>query len=164
MDLWLMRHAEAEDRAASGKDEDRRLTKGGVAQATAAGRLLAALEPDLGLILTSPYRRARETSESAVRAFPRAREVREEASLEPGSDPDAVLSALETVEEERVLLVGHAPLLGLLLGRLVTDPAREIPLGKADLAAVALEGGSLRGRLHAFLPAAVIERLASRLL
>lgn len=160
-----MRHAEPEDRAASGRDEDRRLTKKGIAQAEAAGRLLAEIEPDLGLILTSPYRRARETSEAAARAFPRAREVREEASLEPGSDPDAVLSALETVEEERVLLVGHAPLLGLLLGRLVTgDPAREIPLGKAGLAAVALEGGSLRGRLHAFLPAAVVERLASRLL
>jgi len=165
VDLWLMRHAEAEDRAASGRDEDRRLTARGVAQATAAGRCLSSLQPDLRLILTSPYRRARETSEAVARELPGSCDLREEPSLEPGGDADFVLSALEEIVEDRVLLVGHAPLLGVLLGRLVTgDPGREIPLGKAGIAAVAIEEGALRARLLVFLSARVIERLAGRLL
>jgi phosphohistidine phosphatase len=165
VDLWLMRHAEAEDRSAFGKDEDRRLTARGTMQATAAGRFLSALEPDLRLILTSPYRRARDTSEAVARALPGSCEIREEAFLEPDSDPDSVLTALDDVVEDRILLVGHAPLLGVLLGRLVTgDPGREIPVGKAGIAAVAIEEGALRARLRAFLPARVIEGLASRLL
>jgi phosphohistidine phosphatase len=160
MDLWLLRHAETEDRAASGKDEDRSLTAEGFAQAKNVARGLAALEPGIALVLTSPYRRARQTAGRAADALRPPGGVRESRALAPGSDPEAVLSELADLTEESVLLVGHAPLLGFLLGRLVMgEPRREIPLSKAGAAWLSLQGIEQRARLRAFLPPRVLERL-----
>jgi len=160
MDLWLLRHAEAEDGAASGRDEDRDLTPEGHGQANSVARGLAELGPGISLILTSPYRRARHTAEAVAEALGLAARVRQSRALEPGSDPQAVLSELEGCTEDSVLIVGHAPLLGQLLGRLVTgDPDREIPLKKAGVASIVIEGRGASGRLQAFLPLRVLERL-----
>ncbi len=160
MDVWLLRHAEAEERAASGKDEDRSLTPEGSAQAKSVGRGLAALEPKIAVVLTSPYRRARQTADRAADALRPAGGVRESRALAPGGDSEAVLSEIADLTEESVLLVGHSPLLGLLLGRLVTgEPRREIPLSKAGAAWLSLQGVEQRARLRAFLPPRVLERL-----
>ncbi len=160
MNLWLLRHAETEDRAASGKDEDRSLTAEGLAQAKSVARGLAALEPGIALILTSPYRRARQTAGRAAEALRPPAGLRESRALAPGNDPEAVLSELAPLTEESVLLVGHAPLLGLLLGRLVTgEPRREIPLSKAGAAWLSLQDLEHRARLRAFLPPRVLDRL-----
>ncbi len=160
MELWLLRHAEAEDRAKSGKDEDRGLTADGLLQAKNVARGLAALEPHITLILTSPYRRARQTAARASEALRPSVGIRESRVLAPGNDPEAVLSELAGAEEEAVLLVGHAPLLGFLLGRLLTgEPRREIPLSKAGVAWISWQGPEHRARLRAFLPPRVLERL-----
>ncbi|HLN59637.1 MAG TPA: phosphohistidine phosphatase SixA [Thermoanaerobaculia bacterium] len=159
MEVWLLRHAEAEDRAASGRDEDRGLTAGGLAQAKAVARGIAALAPAIRVILTSPLLRARQTAEPLAEVLGLAA-IRPSRALEPGSDPEAILSELEEAGEESLLLVGHAPQLGRLLGRLVTGEADgDIPVSKAGAACVSFEGLERRGRLRAFLPARVLERL-----
>jgi phosphohistidine phosphatase len=159
MDLWMLRHAEAEERAASGQDEDRGLTAAGLAQAKAVARGVAVLAPAIKVILTSPYLRARQTAEPAAQALGLSG-IRPSRALGPGSDPEAILSELEEAGEESVLLVGHAPHLGRLLGRLVTGSREgDIPMSKAGAACVSFEGLERRGRLRAFLPARVLERL-----
>lgn len=158
VELWLLRHAEPEERSASGRDEDRQLTAAGLAQAEAAGRGLAAVSNGIRLMLTSPYARARQTAEAVAKAL--GVPVRPTRALEPGQGPEAVLSEIEESGEESVLLVGHAPLLGHLLGRLVTGSRDgDVPLSKASAAWVTYEGLERRSRLRAILPAQVLERL-----
>ena len=162
MELWLLRHAEAEEHAASGRDEDRRLTEAGLEQAEAAGRGIAAVSSGIRLVLTSPYLRARQTAEAAARALgiPSARPIR---ALEPERDPEQILSEIEEESEEAILLVGHAPLLGHLLGRLVSGgPDADIPLSKASAAWVSLGASLRRGRLRALLPEPILEGLARK--
>ncbi len=157
-----MRHAEPEERSVSGRDEDRRLTAAGLAQAEAVGRGIAAVSKEIRLILTSPYARARQTAEAVAKALGLSG-ARSTRALEPGSDPEAILSELEETGEESVLLVGHAPLLGSLLGRLVTgDPSADIPLSKAGAAWVSLKGLEQPARLRALLPPAVLEQLQKK--
>ncbi|HEY6931103.1 MAG TPA: phosphohistidine phosphatase SixA [Thermoanaerobaculia bacterium] len=158
MDLWLLRHAAAEDRAASGRDEDRELTPEGVKRAKAVARGLAALEPKIKLVIASPYRRARQTAEPAVEALGLSRKLRESRALEPDRDPEEILAEVTAEDAEAVLLVGHMPHLGALLGHLVTGGRIEIPMKKASVARVALEGRG-RGALRALLPAGVLEDL-----
>ena len=159
MDLWLLRHAEAEARAASGQDQDRALTAAGIAQAKAVARGIAALAPAIRFILTSPYLRARQTAEPVAEALGLAG-IRPSRALEPGSDPEAILSELGEAGDDSFLLVGHAPQLGRLLGRLVTgEPDGDIPMSKAGAAWMSLEVLERRGRLRAFLSARVLERL-----
>jgi phosphohistidine phosphatase len=157
MDLWLLRHAEAEERASSGRDEDRALTATGLAQAGAAARGIAALSTGVRLVLASPYRRARQTAEPAAEALGLSG-IRTSRALEPDSDPDAILSEVGELAEEPLLLVGHAPLLGHLLGRLVLgSPGGDIPLSKACAVHVSFDGR--RGRIRSYLPVEILERL-----
>jgi phosphohistidine phosphatase len=158
MDLWLLRHATAEERSSSGRDEDRALTADGAKRARAVARGLAALEPGISLVLTSPYRRARQTAEPVLEALGVSRKLRESQALEPARDPEEIIAEVQAEEAESVLLVGHQPHLGALLGHLVTGGRFEIPLKKASVARVTLEGRGL-GALRALLPARVLEEL-----
>jgi phosphohistidine phosphatase len=158
MDIWLLRHAMAEERSASGRDEDRELTSDGLKRARAVARGIAALDPGIGLILTSPYRRARQTAEPAAEALGLKGSLRESRALEPNRPPEEILAEVEGLETDGVLLVGHQPHLGILLGHLVTGGRSEIPLKKAAVARVTIEGGG-KGALRALLPARVLEEL-----
>ncbi len=159
MEVWLLRHAVAEEGSESGRDADRALTPEGVRRARAVARGLAALEPPIELVLTSPYRRARETAEPAARELGLARGLRESRALEPGRDPQEILDEIRGEEAAGVLLVGHEPHLGALLGRLVAGrPLLTIPLKKAAAARVEWDGTG-PGELRALLPARVLERL-----
>ena|SRR5437762_13983057 len=160
MQVWIFRHADAEESSESGKDEDRALTRDGVRRAAAVGRGLAALQPGIEAILTSPYRRARETARVAAQALGLAKVV-DSRSLEPGRDPKAVARELEQSGWRAALLVGHQPLLGEIIGFLVFgDPRREVPLRKASVAHVSWTpaGG---GALEALYPADVLVRLGA---
>jgi phosphohistidine phosphatase len=156
MDLWLLRHAAAEDRARTGRDADRALTPEGLARAEAVARGLARLEPEIARVISSPYLRARQTADAAGKALG-IRKVLESRALEPDRDPEEIL---EEVGESAggVLLVGHQPHLGSLLGRLIGEGS-EMPLKKAGIAQVTMTGRS-SGTLRAYLPPNVLELLA----
>jgi phosphohistidine phosphatase len=159
MEIWLLRHAAAEDRAASGRDSDRTLTEDGHRRAREVARGLASLEPEIELVLTSPYWRARQTAEPAAQALKLSAGLRETRALEPDRDPSEILEEIKAEGVESVLLVGHEPHLGALLGRLVAGaPGVEIPMKKASVARV-VWSGSGAGSLRALLPPKVLEKL-----
>ena len=158
MDLWLLRHAAAQDVTASGRDEDRALTPQGAARAAAVSRGLALLAPTIEVVLSSPYRRARETAEAAARALG-VEGVIESSALEPGRTASEVLRQLSAAPWSRVLLVGHEPLLGSVVGLLVFgDEGRSVPLRKAQLAHVTWNPGGA-GSLEALISAKVLVTL-----
>jgi phosphohistidine phosphatase len=157
MDIWLLRHAAAEERSASGGDADRELTPAGARRAERVARGLAALEPDIDVVLTSPYRRARQTAEFAARALGLEGALRETLALEPDRDPAEILEELAAEESRSALLVGHEPHLGVLLGLLVGGERLALPLKKAAVAWVEREGRE--GTLKALLPPRVLERI-----
>jgi phosphohistidine phosphatase len=159
MEIWLLRHAAAEDRAASGRDSDRTLTEDGHRRAREVARGLASLEPEIELVLTSPYWRARQTAEPAAQALKLSARLRETRALEPDRDPSEILEEIKAEGVESVLLVGHEPHLGALLGRLVAGaPGVEIAMKKASVARV-VWSGSGAGSLRALLPPKVLEKL-----
>ena len=159
MEIWLLRHAAAEDRAASGRDADRTLTEDGHRRAREVAQGLAALEPGIELILTSPYWRARQTAEPVAQALKLSGRLRETRALEPERDPSEILEEVRAEALDSVLLVGHQPHLGALLGRLVAGaPGLEIPLKKAAVARVTWSGSGA-GILRAVLPPKILGQL-----
>ena len=156
MEIWILRHAAAEERATSGRDADRTLTEDGHRRAREVAHGLAALEPGIELVLTSPYARARQTAEPTARALKLLGRLRETGSLEPDRDPEEILDEVRAERVESVLLVGHEPHMGALLGRLVLGRGgHPIPMKKAAVARVAWEGSG-GGSLRALLPAKVL--------
>jgi phosphohistidine phosphatase len=162
MEIWLLRHAAAEDRSSSGRDADRTLTEDGHKRARDVARGLAALEPGIDRVLTSPFARARQTAEPVARALKLSTHLRETSALEPDRDPDEVVGEVREEKVESVLLVGHEPHLGALLGRLVfgRPGAPSIPMKKAAVARLEWEGSGAAS-LKALLPARILGRIGA---
>jgi phosphohistidine phosphatase len=163
--IHLLRHAEAEDVSPSGRDGDRRLTEAGRKRMKAVARAIARMGPDYDTVLVSPLVRSRQTAEPVADACGFGGEIAETRSLLPDADPEEILRELARRAAERVLLVGHQPHFGRVLGRLVTGRRDvEIPMKKAGLAEVEAEGDPSLGRaeLRFYLPPRLLEEMGGR--
>jgi len=135
--LLLVRHAIAEDGSSfDGRDTERPLTADGRRRFERGATALAALVPDLELVLRSPLVRARQTAELLIDAYSRRPAVQELDSLEPGGDPVQSRRALAALDAATLAVVGHEPSLSALEGLLLTGTPRSIALFKKGGAAL----------------------------
>lgn len=122
----VIRHGAAEDRAVSGNDADRALTAAGIEQMRAVATGLAALERPPAEVLTSPYRRARQTGDIVAAAFGDVPVV-EEAALASGASAADILVALAgrlQGDTGGLAVVGHEPDLGRFVSYALAATAR----------------------------------------
>ncbi|MFT4515605.1 MAG: phosphohistidine phosphatase [Planctomycetota bacterium] len=141
--IYLLRHGIAEDPSLGSADEDRRLTDEGVERLTRAGKTWQKLMVAPELVLTSPYRRARETAAMFAKAVGYGGELRDEAKLVPHGRTDETLVLLEGLllaQTASVALIGHEPNLGYLLGSLLTGHSHlSMPLKRGMLVGLETE-------------------------
>jgi phosphohistidine phosphatase len=94
---------------------------------------LAALDPGIEEVLTSPLVRARQTAELLTLGLDGHPPVRVLDALAPGYPPGRLISAIGAVTRRpRLALVGHEPDLGLLAAFLI-GAGRAIPLKKGGV-------------------------------
>ena len=156
MEIWVLRHAKAEEAGPATSDEQRALTPGARKTMRSVAEAIARLDPKLDAILTSPLLRARQTAEPVARALGERDLLIETESLSPGADPKEILREIERRGLDRALVVGHMPHLGRLLGYLLTGrPNTLIEVRKAALARVEFDGDTPKppGTLTLFLTA-----------
>ena len=166
MELYILRHAEAEDPGPDCRtDAERRLTAKGGKQSSAAAAALRTMEVTFDLILTSPLTRARQTANIVAKALRLAKRVEASANLAPGGDPRSLVAALNkrVGDLSSVLLVGHEPWLSRFISQLVAGHSGSaIELKKAGLCKLSVE--SLRhdrcATLHWLLTASQLLRIA----
>ena len=145
MHLYLMRHGKAiEPEEWDGSDRTRPLTAEGQVQVRAVATALQKKHHvKLHALLASPYVRAWQTAEIAGAVL--QVEVLECAALGCGGGWSDLKKALaRRAPTERILLVGHEPDLGELLGELLAGPAR--PFKKAGVAS--LSGAFKKGGME----------------
>ena len=123
MEIYILRHGDAELHDNAIADKDRKLTGKGKrdvhAVLEAARRAKAAPE----LILTSPLRRAQETAAIAATLFKSAK-VMETRHLLPGASPAELWREIGSLRDvQQVLLAGHQPQLGHMVAFLLEAAA-----------------------------------------
>lgn len=125
VELWIVRHAAAEDRGADWPDDaSRPLTRKGERQA----RRLAQVLPSVDRVFTSPKTRAAQTAAFLADHAPAGPEPLEVlADGEAAEVPEALARALASTPHDRapsgrlrVVCVGHEPQLSETIGLLVT--------------------------------------------
>jgi phosphohistidine phosphatase len=145
MEIWILRHAKAEEGGPGTPDEKRELIAGGHETMRSVARAIARLEPKLDAIFTSPLVRARQTAEPVARALSLEDKLIESDALVPDADPKAILREIGKRGLSRAMVVGHMPHLGRLLGYLLTGrPDTAIEMKKAALARIEFDGDSPR--------------------
>ncbi|UJR79897.1 SixA phosphatase family protein [Sandaracinus amylolyticus] len=160
MDVFVVRHAIAEDAAAGQDDAERALTPDGIRRFERAVKGMRALDLTFERVLHSPWRRARESAELLA---PIVSGPLEETPLLAKAPSPALYEALSRhTEEGPIAIVGHQPWLGEAIAWLALGDAKlgaTIDLKKGGV--VWLEGEPKRGqmRLRAHLPPRVLRAL-----
>lgn len=141
--IYLLRHGIAEDHRPDLPDEDRTLTDEGRKRLQRAGKAWKQLVQRPDVVMTSPLTRARQTAEEFVAATGFDADVHVDAGLVPGADTMQAVTLLEgemLAQTDSVVVIGHEPHLGYLLGTLLTgNPRLSIPLKKGMLVALQTE-------------------------
>jgi phosphohistidine phosphatase len=115
MELYLVRHAAAEERAPNGRDEARALTPSGRREFARVARGLGHLGVEFDQLLHSPLLRAQETADLLAPLVVGGTVVTGELARDPSTELFPLCTGL------RIALVGHEPWLCELCAWLVTD-------------------------------------------
>ena len=138
MEIYILRHGEAEPDATGRADRDRELTSGGKRDLKSVLQMARKAGVAPQMILTSPLKRAQETAEIAAEIL-RVKRVVETRNLLPGASPDLVwkeIGAHHKVEE--ILLAGHQPHVGRLAA-LLLEAAVMVDFKKSALMRIATQ-------------------------
>ena len=134
MRILLLRHGIAEDAPPGHADSERALTAEGKAKLRRVlGRAReSGFEPSL--ILSSPYRRARETAAVAAEVFEYAGKVALTRALEPEASPYDLWEEIRArTDEPAIVLASHEPLMSSMAAFLLASPALQVEMKKAAL-------------------------------
>jgi len=162
MILYLMRHGIAEDFKLGSPDSERALTQRGTLRTAMVARALERLDLHFDTIITSPYRRARQTAEIVARTTGFEGALVEDNRLTPSVRPSETVEIITEIRDaEHVLFTGHEPNMSETISRLVADGALSIDLRKASVTAVQLDRitADPRGTLLWYLTPGVIEAI-----
>ncbi|MCX6620985.1 MAG: histidine phosphatase family protein [Acidobacteria bacterium] len=151
MQIYLLRHAIAEDGGPVTPDRDRILTPEGrkrLRDVLRAARA-AGVAPDV--LLASPYKRGLETASITAEVLGFQGSITSTNSLVPGGSPEVVWEEIRVYRgEEQVLLASHEPLMSATLAYLLGCPQLLVEFKKATLARVDVDrfGPTPRGVLR----------------
>jgi len=148
MDLYLIRHADAKPLGEDGiqDDADRPLTSKGDAQAKALAHVLQKRGVQLGLVVSSPLLRARQTAEKMVSHWvdpvPALATCDEVA---PGGKRRKLSKFLREQSADAIAVVGHIPGIADYAAWLIGDNKAELDLAKAGIARIVCPDGPRKG-------------------
>lgn len=156
MNLYFLRHGEAEDGIGI-SDHERRLTQSGITRTENAARVIAALNLDLQRIFSSPHIRAKETAEIVAKALNMDCEIRDE--LKFGFDMPALDRMISGfAPDQSVMFVGHEPTFSMVIENLTGG---NVEMKKGGLARVEItKHEPLRGTLVWLIAPKVFDVLA----
>lgn len=130
MNLYIIRHGDSE---ADKPDEQRALTAEGQEAAKKVAGWVTKIVEKPQVLFASPLKRAQETAEPFAKGWNVNVETAE--WLRANVELSAVIEELKKRKEQNIVLVGHLPNLGLLLGALVWGlPFKEVVIPKGGVA------------------------------
>jgi phosphohistidine phosphatase len=151
MEIYLLRHGIAEDRASSGRDADRRLTDEGREKLRRVLERAHSAGVSPAVIISSPYKRAVETAEIAARELGYDRKILRVEALTPDSSPSRIWNEIrEHRDEASVLLAGHEPLFSATVAWMLGSSHAMVEFKKGGLIRIDVEafGAEPRGILQ----------------
>ena len=160
MKLYLVRHGIAEDPHFSQADSDRRLTGEGIAKMHSIGKSLAQLQPDIQIIISSPYVRARQTAEIIAEELSFKNDILFDKRIIPSGDFTGFAEMLSELSGEgNSLFVGHEPSMSSFVSGLCADHSLRIDFKKGAICCVDIFNvRSARGVLQWYAPPKVMIR------
>lgn len=147
MQLYFLRHGEADWPGWTKPDDERPLTDFGKKEALQVAKFLDRLKVKPDLIVSSPLPRALQTAEAAAGQL--KTKLRQDEALEPGFGISELSTVLKRHQSKVLMLVGHEPDFSSVISALTGG---FIKMSKAGVALVDLDPESEKGRLLWLFP------------
>ena len=153
MDIYFLRHGEADWPDWKKSDDERPLTKSGKKEMREVAKFLRRLKAKPDLIVTSPLPRAAQTAEITAKHL--KLKCKEDKLLVPGFGRQELERILKKYPEESLMVVGHEPDFSRTIEQ-VTGGA--VKLSKAGVALVELNRSWRSGRLLWLFPPKIAKK------
>jgi phosphohistidine phosphatase len=147
MQLYFLRHGEADWPGWTKPDDERPLTDFGKKEVRQVARFLNRLKVKLDLVVTSPLPRALQTAEIAAEQL--KTKLRQDEALEPGFGISELSTVLKRHRAKALMLVGHEPDFSSVISALTGG---FLKLSKAGVALVDIDPETEKGRLLWLFP------------
>ena len=137
MQIYLLRHGIAEDGRPGKSDAERALTSEGIKRLREILKRARVAGVAPTLIVTSPYVRARQTAEIAAEVLGYGDELVPSTKLVPMASPVETWGEVRELKgEAALLLVGHEPHMGQMMGYLLGAPELRVDFKKGAMVRV----------------------------
>ena len=153
MQLYFLRHGEADWPHWTRPDDERPLTDFGKKEVRQVAKFLSRLKVKPNLVVSSPLPRALQTAEVAAEQL--KTKLRQDEALEPGFGISELRTLLKRHGSKVLMLVGHEPDFTSVISAL-TDAS--LKLSKAGVALVDFDPETEKGRLLWLFPPRVARK------
>ena len=153
MQVYFLRHGEADWPGWTKPDDERPLTDFGKKEVRQVAKFLSRLKVKLDSIVTSPLPRALQTAEIAAEQL--KTKLGQNEALEPGFGITELRTVLERHRSKVLLLVGHEPDFSSVISALT---GASLKLSKAGVALVDIDSDTEKGRLLWLFPPKVARK------
>ena len=147
MQLYFLRHGEADWPGWTKPDDERPLTDFGKKEVRQVAKFLNRLKVKPDLIVTSPLPRALQTAEVAAEEF--KTKLRQDEALEPGFGISELSAVLKRHPAKVLMLVGHEPDFSSVISALTGG---FLKMSKAGVALIDIDPETEKGRLLWLFP------------
>src|SRR5438045_8709674 len=142
MQLYFLRHGEADWPGGTKPDDQRPLSDYGKKEVRQVAKFLNRLKVKTDLVVTSPLPRASQTAEVAAEQL--KTKLRQDEALEPGFGISELRNVLKRHRSKVLLLVGHEPDFSSVISALT---GASLKLSKAGVALVDIDPYTEKSRL-----------------
>ena len=147
MQLYFLRHGEADWPGWTKPDDERPLTDFGKKEVRQVAKFLNSLKVKPDLVVTSPLPRALQTAEVAAEQL--KTKLRQDEALEPGFGISELSTVLKRHRSKVLMLVGHEPDFSSVISALTGG---FIKMSKAGVALVDIDPETEKGRVLWLFP------------
>jgi phosphohistidine phosphatase len=147
MDLYFLRHGEADWPNWTKPDDERPLTEFGKKEVRQVAKFLDRLKVRPDLVVTSPLPRASQTAEIAAEQL--KTKLRQDEALEPGFGISELRTVVKRHRSKVLMLVGHEPDFTSVISALT---GASLKLSKAGVALLDIDAEAAKGKLLWLFP------------
>jgi phosphohistidine phosphatase len=154
MNVYLIRHGEAEQTSEYKPHEERELTIEGIEILKNSAQIWKNYSTNFEMILSSPLKRAMQTAEIIKETFEVKAHVMQEISLLNGGQTEDLLNLAGSLDLNNLAMIGHQPDIGIHISKMIGTMEINFRIPPAAIAKISFNSnpGIGRGKLEFLIP------------
>ena len=154
MNIYLIRHAEAESTSELKPHEERELTPRGIAILKASADVWKNYITGIDIILSSPLKRAMQTAKIIKEAFEVKNDIMQEISLLNGGLTEDLINIAGSLGMDELAMIGHQPDIGIHISIMLGADELNCWIPTSAIAKISFDGNPKigKGKLEFLIP------------